>query len=1036
MKPILDDIKLPQSPARVNIELDSAPLAVDRSTHPNALYFSKLERTIPGARSDEEQSDWLFPVEHTLEDGSKIVSFVETPIAENGEDVSKAQPVPNGNPLSQAPLTFKYENPPSPALPSHHPHFVHLSKYPLAESVQRYFEKLFKSLDKEEEKYRLKETYRSILSTLYESLCETTKELSPDRLELISIDAKKSLYETYLSIAHDMESIERFQRRALDRHLFKEIFEDSKMEDPPLNVVDPYQLQEEVPLNFKWSWWAVIKVNARNFLLLRFAPYFSWIIAYRRRFIFWDVLAGLVTGTLCIAQGLAFGLLAGLPPVYGLYCALIPPVIYMLFGTSPHISIGPAAIPSLLIGESVQRFPDIEDRIDYALMASFFIGCILFCWSMFTLGFIVDFFSGSIMIGFQTAVAVIIMAGQIRHIMGLEAPRAGTLQVIITNIVDSIEETRWQSVLVATLCFLLVFFFRHFRFKIRGKRFSIVRFPYQILLILVSILVVFTIHRMTDDDNILNEDRVWNLKIVGSFSYSLPTPRIPRFSLIGEEYSRLLLDCFSISFITVIITISIGRRFATLNNYDIQGNQEIYALALSHLVGCIFQAYPHGAGFGRSVTHGGITKSQLSNLVISLVILFTLLVVLPIFFYLPVVVLAVLIIMSVCKLIPWRDIWYTFKVRKMDFLIIVVAFLTTLFVGVIIGVIVAAVVTFIVIVFRASRPTISILGRVIGTSRFANARFYRGTVHIPGILVIRFDSDLYFINSSYLQEFVFKRMSEQEHVWAVILDCESVSHIDVSGIQALQKINKRLHQNGAMLLLAHMKYSIQEIIKKADPQFTLIHESQYFPLVYVAEQEALRQREIIIKDAKRAHNELQGMPIQELARNDRLLQELLDQSYTQKQTPAREPHSARGSSAHAPSTAGSGTTDSPACSTCTQSVSPTRTGSQCEWERTPTEGGSSPQASVPTTKGDKTPQEVDEMEYSKDTTISKDFLDKKNMTNGVDPNLILFRLPNQYQNMAHSPKDFVSKTGGLETKSSEEKEKSPTSPEPNRLSKR
>lgn len=481
---------------------------------------------------------------------------------------------------------------------------------------------------------------------------------------------------------------------------------------------------------------------------------------------------------------MAYAFLAGLPPIYGLYGGLVPVFLYGIFGSSRQLSIGPVAITALLLIAGVSQFaePFSEDYISLIIVAGLFVGVFQVILGMVRLGFLVNFLSHPVVAGFISAAAIIIIINQFKDILGISVPRfPNTFQTLLYNF-QHLGESNWIAITMGIGGIVFIALAKKIHKAI----------PAYLLVVFIGTLLTYVFSLDT-----------YNLQIIGAVPEGLPKFTIPAISL--DTFLRLLYTTIlPVLIIGIVESIGIAKNLeAKHGDYSISPNQELLALGIAKIGGAFFQAMPSSGSFGRSaVNSNGEAKSGLSSIFTSILILFSLLFLTPLFYYLPKAILAAIILMAVKGLIDWKEAKHLWKVEKHDFYMMLITFIATLALGIGEGVLVGVVVSLSVSLYKSSKPHIAELGSMPGSTHYRNiCRFEEARIR-PEFLIVRMDEQLYFANADYFKQEV-KRLVESRTTPPsyLLLNAQSIHYLDSTGMHALTDLHKYLDKKGIHLVL-------------------------------------------------------------------------------------------------------------------------------------------------------------------------------------------------------------------------------------------
>ncbi|MCA0932840.1 solute carrier family 26 protein [Lutimonas saemankumensis] len=526
-------------------------------------------------------------------------------------------------------------------------------------------------------------------------------------------------------------------------------------------------------------------------------PFLQWLKEYQLSWLKNDLFAGITIGVILIPQGISYAIIAGLPPIYGLYTALIPQVVYAFLGTSRQLAIGPAAMDSLIVASGIATLATIgsEHFIVLAILLAFMVGFFQVIFGIFRMGFLVNFLSKPVISGFTSGSAIIIGMNQIGNLLGVEINRSNQLQELIKAVFNEFNNMHLYSALIGIISILLVVGIK----KLNN------RIPAALIAVILSILVVY----MFDLDG-------KGVVILGEIPAGLPQFIIPVFDTdLMQEISGLALTLALIGFMEAI---SIAKSIESKHNsYRVDANKELIALGFGNMVGSLFQTYPATAGFARSaVNDQSGAKTPLSSLFAAMVIALSLLFLTPAFFYLPKAVLAGIIIVAAYGLLdfsmPKKILTYNIR----DLIILNSTLMVTIFVGIKEGIMFGIILSLVMLIYKTTKPHIAVLGNVPGTHFYRNVRRFKDVIVHKEILIIRFDAQLYFANTQYFKDKLKEFSSEKGNdLRLLVIDGESLNALDSSAIYALEEIHDYFTAKGITIVFSGLKGPVRDTLVKS-----------------------------------------------------------------------------------------------------------------------------------------------------------------------------------------------------------------------------
>ena len=525
----------------------------------------------------------------------------------------------------------------------------------------------------------------------------------------------------------------------------------------------------------------------------KYIPILSWLPNYNKEALSGDLSAGLTVGVMLIPQGIAYAMIAGLPPIYGLYTAMTPQVIYAVFGTSRQLSVGPTAMDSLIVAAGITSIATVnpDNYIAAAILLAFLMGVMQLAFGVFKLGFLVNFLSKPVISGFTSAAAIIIGLNQLKHVFGIEIPRSNQAHSLLYDAGIAINSTNLVTLCVGSGTILTIIFLKKYLNKI----------PAALTVVVVSILIVPFFHL-----------DLYGVKITGSIPTGLPMPSLPDFS--QNYFQDLLPLALTLSLIAFMEAISQAKAIEDKHNdYKVDANQELIALGLSNIIGSVFKSYPATGGFSRTaVNNQSGAKTGMSFIIAAGLVAITLLFLTPLFYYLPKAVLGGIIIVAVLGLINIKYPIKLWKYKKDDLIMLLVTFAVTLSIGIKEGIIVGVILSLGFLIFRSTRPHIAECARIEGTNYFKNVERF-DTTGRKDVLILRLDGQLYFANTNYfkdqLNDMIAKKGSDLN---LVILNAEAINHMDSSAVQMLNQTIKELCKKEIYFAVAGAIGPLRDII--------------------------------------------------------------------------------------------------------------------------------------------------------------------------------------------------------------------------------
>jgi SulP family sulfate permease len=532
---------------------------------------------------------------------------------------------------------------------------------------------------------------------------------------------------------------------------------------------------------------------------MTYFPIIKWLKNYNQSAFSADLMAALVVTIMLIPQSLAYALLAGVPAEVGLYSCLLPLVFYAIFGSSRTLSVGPVAITSLMtavaLGEVVGE--GAADYLTAAISLAFLSGILLCVLGLLRLGFLANFLSGPVVSGFVTASGILIGISQIKHILGVSV-QGDTLPELLPSLSNQLTYSNAYTLLLGSTCLLFLFLVHRYGVKLLTAL-SVSNYVAKTLSKAAPIITVMATIAVAHSFDLVDK----GLEIVGTIPRGLPSLTLNFFD--AALLKSLFIPASLIAIIGYVGSISVAKTLATKRKQKIDSNQELIGLGASNIASACSGGIPVSGGFSRSVVNFDAgAKTQMAGIFTAIFIALIALYLTPILYYLPKATLAATIIISVISLIDFSIFRKTWRYDKSDFLGVTITLFVTLLLGVELGVSCGVLSSICLHLYRTSRPHIAEVGLVEGSEHFRNVERFHVTT-LPEMLTIRVDESLFFANASYLEDTIYSRVFDNDHIAHVVLMCSAVNEIDYSALEVIEAINSRLIEQGVCLHMSEVK---------------------------------------------------------------------------------------------------------------------------------------------------------------------------------------------------------------------------------------
>ena len=536
-------------------------------------------------------------------------------------------------------------------------------------------------------------------------------------------------------------------------------------------------------------------------------PILEWGRGYDRNTLTSDLMAALIVTVMLIPQGLAYALLAGLPPEVGLYASIAPLVLYAILGTSRVLAVGPVAVVSLMTASAIGQHAvaGSQEYWSVAITLAFMSGSMLLLMGVLRLGFLANFLSHPVISGFISASGLLIAASQMKTIMGVTSDSQNFIDLML----DLLAQIPNIHTLTFTIGLIAIIFLAWSRvglkralltFGLKAKSADIITKSAPVAVIAFTALLTW-----------IFQWQVQGLKVVGTVPQGLPPLSVPLWDL--ALWKELAVPALLISVVGFVESVSVGQTLAAKRRQRIEPDQELVALGASNLSSSLTGGFPVTGGFSRSVVNfDSGAKTPAAGAFTAIGIASASLLLTPALFYLPQAVLSATIIVTVMSLVDFSILKRTWTFSKTDFIGVLTTLLVTLSVSIEIGLMVGVVASLALFLYKASRPHIAEVGLVPGTEHFRNIRRH-SVLTSPRVVSLRVDESLYFANSRALEDRVNDAVANAPDVEHIVLQCSAINDIDSTALESLETIERRLRDSGISLHLTEVKGPVMDHLK-------------------------------------------------------------------------------------------------------------------------------------------------------------------------------------------------------------------------------
>jgi SulP family sulfate permease len=532
--------------------------------------------------------------------------------------------------------------------------------------------------------------------------------------------------------------------------------------------------------------------------LLRLFPFLRWWPRVDRGTLKADLIAGAIGAVLVLPQGVAFATLAGMPPEYGLYAAMLPAVIAALWGSSWHLVSGPTNAISLVVlsSMSVLAEPGSGQYIALVLTLTFMVGVMQLAMGLARLGTLVNFISHTVVVGFTAGAAMLILASQLRGFFGVTLPRGLSFFETLHQFALQIGSIRPHVVAVGALTLLVAIAARRWLPKV----------PYMIVAMLAGSLAALALNAAYGQD-------VTGIPTIGALAGALPPLSHPQFTL--DTLKHLLGAAAAVTVLGLTEAVSIARSVAVKSGQRIDGNQEFIGQGLSNIVGSFFSAYPSSGSFNRSgANYEAGARTPLAAAFASAALILILLAVAPLAAYLPIAAMSGILFLVAWGLIDFHHIATIVRASRSEAAVLAVTFAATLVMHLEFAILVGIALSLMLYLNRTSRPSIrSLIPDAVDPERKFRER-RPGQAECPQLKVVRIEGSLYFGAVSHVEEYFHDMAERQPDKKHMLLMSKSMNFVDIAGVELLAQEARRRRRLGGGLYFYGVREKAARILRK------------------------------------------------------------------------------------------------------------------------------------------------------------------------------------------------------------------------------
>ncbi|MGE8561721.1 MAG: SulP family inorganic anion transporter [Acinetobacter sp.] len=558
-----------------------------------------------------------------------------------------------------------------------------------------------------------------------------------------------------------------------------------------------------------------------NSRLTTWLPAWQWLHKYNQAKFKSDLLSALIVIAMLVPQGMAYAMLAGLPPIMGLYASILPMIIYAMVGSSPTLSIGPVAIISMMTFATLNPLFEVGSPvyIQAACLLAVMVGIISLLLGIFRFGFLIQLISHPVIKSFIIASALLIALGQFKFLIDVPL-NANNVPEFLLSLWQYIRYSNIQTFIFGLFALLFLIYLpkvltsNAIQSRIGPTAFISKALP--LVLVVVSIAAVYFLNLQQ-----------YGIKTVGEIPSGFPPFTMPYWNM--DLVLTLFPGAAMIAMISFVESLSIAQATALQQRSNLNSNQELVALGLANLSAGLSSAFPVTGSLSRTVVNADSgAKTPLAGVMSSLLIVLVSLYFTGFFRDLPLAILAATIIVSIWKLVDFKPFFETWRYSKADGIAMWITFFGVICIDISTGLIIGIITTFMLLLWRISRPHIAVIGLVEGTQHFRNVQ-RRQVLTSSKVLSMRIDENLTFLNANTFKGFLINAVSQYADLEHVVINCSSISTIDLSALEMLEDINAELKKLNIKLHFSEIKGPVMDklqhskLLKHLSGQIYLSH---------------------------------------------------------------------------------------------------------------------------------------------------------------------------------------------------------------------
>jgi len=538
-------------------------------------------------------------------------------------------------------------------------------------------------------------------------------------------------------------------------------------------------------------------------------PFLLWLPKVSKDSLRADAIAGITGAVIVLPQGVAFAIIAGLPPEYGLYTSMITPIVAALFGSSLHLISGPTTAISIVVFSAISHHavPGTPEFVSLVLTITLLAGIFQLAFGLARLGVLVNFVSHTVVVGFTAGAAILIATSQMKNMLAIDVPRGDSFLHTWVVIWNEIGNVNWFALLIALVTIAIAVFSK----KLHAQM------PNLLLALIIGSVFAFAISGAEH-----------GAKMVGRIPSHLPPLSVPDFSFASIKL--LAPEAFAVALLGLIEAVSISRSIAAKSHQRIDGNQEFIGQGLSNIIGSFFSSYAGSGSFTRSgINYSAGARTPLSAIFAALFLMIIVIAVAPLAAYLPIAAMAGVILVVAYNLIDIGQIKHVLISSKTETAILLTTFFATLFLELEFAIYLGVLLSLIIFLARTSTPEIVTLAPDFDTSH--NKRTLVDVTskplrQCPQLRIIRIDMSIYFGSLNHVQDRLYQ-IAETGGIHHILILASGINFIDLSGVEMLEQEAERLQENGGGLYFVGLKPSVYQSISRTHI-FQVIGNNHFF----------------------------------------------------------------------------------------------------------------------------------------------------------------------------------------------------------------